>query len=130
MPFSSTGNRGSASAECFLRAGYAVIFLHRANSMFPFTRKFSQMFSSGLPDAGAFDSAKQEYERATRWVGGPAGLVPSSEKASLPCQLVCQLSWCVSVRWWVSWCRAGASWCQWVRNLPIPRARTPPIATN
>ena len=35
----STGNRGAASAEQFLSAGYAVIFLYRSNSAFPFTRK-------------------------------------------------------------------------------------------
>jgi phosphopantothenate-cysteine ligase len=35
----STGNRGAASAEQFLHAGYAVVFLHRAGSAFPFTRK-------------------------------------------------------------------------------------------
>nr|CAB3265058.1 phosphopantothenate--cysteine ligase-like [Phallusia mammillata] len=34
----STGWRGSASAEEFLKAEYAVIFLYRKNSFFPFTR--------------------------------------------------------------------------------------------
>lgn len=35
----STGNRGAASSERFLDAGYAVVFLHRAHSTFPFARK-------------------------------------------------------------------------------------------
>jgi len=36
----SAGTRGSASAEYFLRSGYAVVFLHRANSLKPFDRHF------------------------------------------------------------------------------------------
>lgn len=35
----STGNRGAASAEQLLAQGYAVIFLHREHSAFPFARK-------------------------------------------------------------------------------------------
>ena len=35
----STGNRGAACAEKLLKKGYAVIFLHRANSAFPFARR-------------------------------------------------------------------------------------------
>ena len=34
----SAGTRGSASAEHFLKIGYAVIFLHRASSLKPFSR--------------------------------------------------------------------------------------------
>lgn len=34
----SGGNRGSASAEYFLAQGYAVIFLHRKNSLKPYSR--------------------------------------------------------------------------------------------
>ncbi|XP_005994057.1 phosphopantothenate--cysteine ligase [Latimeria chalumnae] len=37
----SSGRRGSASAEYFLEAGYAVIFLHRHRSLFPFSRNYS-----------------------------------------------------------------------------------------
>jgi len=33
----STGSRGSLSAEHFLRNGYAVLFVHRAGSLLPFT---------------------------------------------------------------------------------------------
>uniref|UniRef100_A0A5S6QD36 DNA/pantothenate metabolism flavoprotein C-terminal domain-containing protein n=1 Tax=Trichuris muris TaxID=70415 RepID=A0A5S6QD36_TRIMR len=36
----SAGTRGSASAECFVQAGYAVIFLFRRNSLVPYGRRF------------------------------------------------------------------------------------------
>ena len=36
----SAGTRGSSSAEHFLAAGYAVLFLHRSNSLRPFARHF------------------------------------------------------------------------------------------
>jgi phosphopantothenate-cysteine ligase len=35
----STGNRGAATTEQLLDAGYAVIFVHRAHSAFPFARR-------------------------------------------------------------------------------------------
>jgi len=46
----STGRRGAASAEYFLKAGYAVIFLHRDTSIQPFLRSFdlSTLFESAL----------------------------------------------------------------------------------
>lgn len=37
----SSGRRGASSAEYFIEAGYAVIFLHRHRSLFPYTRMFS-----------------------------------------------------------------------------------------
>ncbi|XP_018578244.1 phosphopantothenate--cysteine ligase [Anoplophora glabripennis] len=37
----SYGTRGAASAEYFLEHNYAVIFMHRLNSLEPFTRHFS-----------------------------------------------------------------------------------------
>lgn len=37
----SAGTRGAASAEYFLAAGYAVIFMSRQHSQFPFTRLYS-----------------------------------------------------------------------------------------
>ncbi|NP_001072632.1 phosphopantothenate--cysteine ligase [Xenopus tropicalis] len=37
----SSGRRGSASAEYFLQAGYAVIFLHRHRSMYPYSRRYT-----------------------------------------------------------------------------------------
>ena len=42
----SAGTRGSASTECFLKAGYAVIFLYRATSLKPFDRHFQSGTSS------------------------------------------------------------------------------------
>jgi len=37
----SAGTRGATSAEHFLSLGYAVIFLHRTHSLFPFSRHYS-----------------------------------------------------------------------------------------
>ncbi|KAM9409262.1 phosphopantothenate--cysteine ligase [Pholidichthys leucotaenia] len=37
----SSGRRGASSAEYFLDCGYAVIFLHRHRSLYPYTRMFS-----------------------------------------------------------------------------------------
>jgi phosphopantothenate-cysteine ligase len=37
----SAGTRGATSAEYFIRAGYAVIFLHRKFSLLPFSRHYS-----------------------------------------------------------------------------------------
>lgn len=37
----SGGNRGSASAEYFIEAGYSVVFLYRRNSLQPFNRHLS-----------------------------------------------------------------------------------------
>jgi len=39
----SAGTRGSASAEYFLAAGYAVVFLHREKSLMPFSRHVDTM---------------------------------------------------------------------------------------
>ena len=44
----SAGTRGSASAEYFLANGYAVIFLHRQNSLLPYSRHFSPSFNCFL----------------------------------------------------------------------------------
>lgn len=38
----SRGTRGASSAEKFLKKGYAVIFLHRAQTLEPFLRHFNQ----------------------------------------------------------------------------------------
>lgn len=37
----SAGTRGATSAEYFLSAGYAVIFMHRQHSLSPYTRHYS-----------------------------------------------------------------------------------------
>ncbi|KAM4740424.1 phosphopantothenate--cysteine ligase isoform 2-T2 [Anableps anableps] len=36
----SSGRRGASSAEYFIDSGYAVIFLHRHRSLYPYTRQF------------------------------------------------------------------------------------------
>jgi phosphopantothenoylcysteine synthetase/decarboxylase len=47
----STGTRGACSAEQFLRAGYAVLFMHRRDSAFPFERIVKAAFSSNPSDS-------------------------------------------------------------------------------
>ncbi|VDL74763.1 unnamed protein product [Nippostrongylus brasiliensis] len=42
----SMGTRGAASAEYFLKADYAVIFLHREESLKPFSRNYPHIFDS------------------------------------------------------------------------------------
>lgn len=37
----SSGRRGASSAEYFLSQGYAVIFLHRHRSLYPYTRLYT-----------------------------------------------------------------------------------------
>lgn len=44
----SAGTRGATSAEYFLEAGYAVIFLHRQFSLLPFSRHYSHTTNSFL----------------------------------------------------------------------------------
>ena len=51
----SAGTRGATSAEYFLKAGYAVIFLHRQFSLLPYSRHFShskRCFLDYLTQAG------------------------------------------------------------------------------
>ena len=43
-----TGTRGATSAEYFLKAGYAVIFLHRLHSLRPFSRHYSHSLNPFL----------------------------------------------------------------------------------
>lgn len=38
----SAGTRGAASAEEFIRRGYAVLFVHRDHSLLPYTRQYTQ----------------------------------------------------------------------------------------
>ena len=56
----STGNRGASSVERFLEEGYAVIFVHRAHSAFPFARKHIPPASSGEDWLRAVASAGTE----------------------------------------------------------------------
>ncbi len=41
----SRGERGAASAECFLSYGYRVIYLYREGSIMPFTRGLRESVS-------------------------------------------------------------------------------------
>ena len=52
----STGQRGSTSAEHFLRRGYFVLFLHKTGSLLPFARHFQSgrfLDDCTLPPTGA-----------------------------------------------------------------------------
>jgi len=61
----SAGTRGATSAEYFLQAGYAVIFLHRQFSLLPYSRHYSHSTNCFL-DFMAEDAAAGE-------VGGEDG---------------------------------------------------------
>ena len=56
MAHAGPGTRGATSAEYFLRAGYAVIFLHRQHSLRPFSRHYSHSLNPFL-DLLSFDSS-------------------------------------------------------------------------
>ncbi|KAH8429934.1 Phosphopantothenate--cysteine ligase cab2 [Aspergillus melleus] len=69
----SRGTRGARSAEYFLQSGYAVIFLHRQNSLIPYARRYSppkkcllnlQDADDGSP--GGRDSLRRGYEDQIR----------------------------------------------------------------
>lgn len=51
----SSGRRGASSAEYFIESGYAVIFLHRHRSLYPYTRMFSTV---NILDALKFGSGE------------------------------------------------------------------------
>lgn len=44
----SRGERGAASAECFLHMNYAVVYLHRKGSTVPFSKSFRTTISLGI----------------------------------------------------------------------------------
>lgn len=56
----SSGRRGAASAEHFLASGYAVVFLHRQRSLFPYARAFSAV---NLLDALTFSKTGEEEDK-------------------------------------------------------------------
>lgn len=72
----SAGTRGATSAEYFLEAGYAVIFLHRQFSLLPYSRHYSHStncFLDFMDEAPSDSSADQgpivvrsEYQDAMR----------------------------------------------------------------
>lgn len=51
----SSGRRGASSAEYFIESGYAVIFLHRHRSLYPYMRMFSTV---NMLDALKFRSSE------------------------------------------------------------------------
>eukprot|EP00966_Prymnesium_polylepis_P082871 1919283-Prymnesium_polylepis.1 len=73
----STGNRGAASAERFLEERYAVIFLHRAHSAFPFARKHlppaasAEAWLGSVGDAGASAAVSRYSAHAPRLLAVP-----------------------------------------------------------
>lgn len=58
----SAGNRGAASAEYFLRSGYSVIFLHRRNSIFPFSRHFQRTHNSNVLEILTYNESSKKLE--------------------------------------------------------------------
>ena len=66
----SIGTRGATSAEYFLRAGYAVIFMHRQFSLQPFSRHYSHTTN---PFLDLLDVADYSDPTCTQVVVNPAG---------------------------------------------------------
>ncbi|KAI9662105.1 MAG: hypothetical protein M1831_002801 [Alyxoria varia] len=75
----SAGTRGATSAEYFLEAGYAVIFLHRQFSLLPYSRHYSHSTNCFLDymeeDGEHYDAAasggvkvRQQYQQQMRSV--------------------------------------------------------------
>ncbi|PAV15426.1 phosphopantothenate-cysteine ligase [Pyrrhoderma noxium] len=63
----SAGTRGATSAEYFLRAGYAVIFMHRQHSLQPFSRHYSHSTNPFLDFLEIEDSeSESELESGTK----------------------------------------------------------------
>jgi len=72
--FIRTGTRGATSAEYFLKAGYAVIFMHRQFSLQPFSRHYShstnpfldfleiEPVSEDSPDPPKITATPSEYD--------------------------------------------------------------------
>lgn len=58
----SAGTRGATSAEHFLEAGYAVIFLHREFSMLPYSRHYSHVAGNSLLDFLVVDNDDSQGE--------------------------------------------------------------------
>lgn len=67
----SAGTRGSTSAEYFLQAGYAVIFLHRQFSLLPYSRHYSHStncFLDFMDDVNGGVTVKEEYQEKMKRV--------------------------------------------------------------
>ncbi|KAE8160804.1 DNA/pantothenate metabolism flavo protein [Aspergillus tamarii] len=62
----SAGTRGATSAEYFLEAGYAVIFLHRQFSLLPYSRHYSHStncFLDFMDEAPPVNNAESDHGR-------------------------------------------------------------------
>ena len=86
------GTRGATSAECFLKHGYAVIFLHRQFSLQPFSRNYSHSthpfldfleIDAALPSSSTIDSAYPYSNDPLPSTPQPQITVKTSERAGL-----------------------------------------------
>lgn len=77
----STGKRGAASAEYFLRLGYAVIFLHRPGTACPFSRTFQTEVTEHVD--GALMDALRVREKTGALVLNAKGKAAASLCAAL-----------------------------------------------
>lgn len=79
------GTRGATSAEYFLRAGYAVIFMHRQFSLQPFSRHYSHStnpFLDFLELEGDGAGAESSYGSASE--ASPSGLGGFAPHSTVP----------------------------------------------
>jgi phosphopantothenate-cysteine ligase len=62
----SAGTRGATSAEYFLEAGYAVIFLHRQYSLLPYSRHYShstRSFLDFMEESNGHVTVQEEHQK-------------------------------------------------------------------
>lgn len=88
----SAGTRGATSAEYFLKAGYAVIFMHRQFSLQPFSRHYSHStnpflnfleIDAALPSSSTIDSAFPYSNDPPPTTPTPQITVTTAERAKL-----------------------------------------------
>ncbi|KAM5320275.1 phosphopantothenate--cysteine ligase isoform 9-T16 [Glossophaga mutica] len=79
----SSGRRGATSAEAFLAAGYAVLFLYRARSAFPFAHRFPpQTWLSALRPTSPATSGFLRLEVEEKALPGFAAALRSYQEAA------------------------------------------------
>ncbi|KAF8337040.1 phosphopantothenate-cysteine ligase, partial [Cantharellus anzutake] len=69
----SAGTRGATSAEYFLRAGYAVIFMHRQFSLQPFSRHYSHSTNPFLDFLDVSESSSPSFSSSPEVLVRPEG---------------------------------------------------------
>ncbi|PWN32203.1 DFP-domain-containing protein [Meira miltonrushii] len=74
----SAGTRGATSAEYFLAAGYAVIFMHRQHSLSPYTRHYSHTTNPFL------DLLSEPAEEDSKDGSSPITVLPQHSSALKP----------------------------------------------